>query len=88
MSDSKTIAALEIGTGKMQVFIGEIVDNKMLNLVGVGQAATDGVKKSRYNRRKESRRTGAGSNSNGGALMLGAYKIRVSRHKRHAYSGL
>lgn len=28
MSDSKTIAALEIGTGKMQVFIGEIVDNK------------------------------------------------------------
>ena len=45
MSDSKTIAALEIGTGKMQVFIGEIVDNKMLNLVGVGQAATDGVKK-------------------------------------------
>lgn len=45
MSDSKTIAALEIGTGKMQVFIGEIVDGKMLNLVGVGQAATDGVKK-------------------------------------------
>lgn len=45
MSDSKTIAALEIGTGKMQVFIGEIVDNKMLNLVGVGQAATEGVKK-------------------------------------------
>ncbi len=45
MSESKTIAALEIGTGKMQVFIGEIVDNKMLNLVGVGQAATDGVKK-------------------------------------------
>lgn len=45
MSDSKTIAALEIGTGKTQVFIGEIVDNKMLNLVGVGQAATDGVKK-------------------------------------------
>ena len=45
MSDSKTIAALEVGTGKMQVFIGEIVDNKMLNLVGVGQAATDGVKK-------------------------------------------
>lgn len=29
----------------MQVFIGEIVDGKMLNLVGVGQAATDGVKK-------------------------------------------
>lgn len=45
MSDSKTITALEIGTGKMQVFIGEIVDGKMLNLVGVGQAATDGVKK-------------------------------------------
>ena len=45
MSDSKKIAALEIGTGKMQVFIGEIVDGKMLNLVGVGQAATDGVKK-------------------------------------------
>ena len=35
MSDSKTIAALEIGTGKMQVFIGEIVDNKMLNWTAI-----------------------------------------------------
>ncbi len=45
MSDSKTIAALEIGTGKMQVFIGEIVDGKTLNFIGSGQAATEGVKK-------------------------------------------
>jgi len=45
MSDSKTIAALEIGTGKMQVFIGEIVDGDKLNFVGSGQATTEGVKK-------------------------------------------
>ena len=45
MSKSKTIAALEIGTGKMQVFLGEIVDGKMLNIVGSGQATTLGVKK-------------------------------------------
>ncbi|MBP3358029.1 MAG: hypothetical protein J6K91_03880, partial [Opitutales bacterium] len=45
MSKSKTIAALEIGTGKMQVFLGEIIDNKMLNIVGSGQATTTGVKK-------------------------------------------
>lgn len=45
MSKSKTIAALEIGTGKMQVFLGEIVDGKMLNIVGSGQATTAGVKK-------------------------------------------
>ncbi len=42
---SKTIAALEIGTGKMQVFLGEIVDGKMLNIIGSGQATTSGVKK-------------------------------------------
>ena len=45
MSDSKTIAALEIGTGKMQVFIGEIIDGKTLNFIGSGQATTEGVKK-------------------------------------------
>ncbi|MBQ6534938.1 MAG: cell division protein FtsA [Opitutales bacterium] len=45
MSKSKTIAALEIGTGKMQVFLGEIVDGKILNIVGSGQATTAGVKK-------------------------------------------
>jgi len=45
MSKSKTVAALEIGTGKMQVFLGEIVDGKMLNFVGSGQAMTAGVKK-------------------------------------------
>ena len=45
MSKSKTIAALEIGTGKMQVFLGEIIDSKMLNIVGSGQATTTGVKK-------------------------------------------
>ncbi len=46
MSDSKTIAALEIGTGKMQVFIGEIVDGKTLNFIGSGQSMSEGVKKS------------------------------------------
>ncbi len=45
MSDSKTIAALEVGTGKMQVFLGEIVNGKTTNFVGSGQAASDGVKK-------------------------------------------
>jgi len=45
MSDSKTIAALEIGTGKMQVFLGEIIDGKVLNFVGSGQATSDGIKK-------------------------------------------
>lgn len=45
MSDSKTVAALEIGTGKMQVLVGEIVDKKALRIVGMGQAPSDGVKK-------------------------------------------
>ncbi len=45
MSDSKTIAALEIGTGKMQVFLGEIIDGKIMNFVGSGQATSDGIKK-------------------------------------------
>lgn len=45
MSDSETIAAIEIGTGKIQVFLGEIIDGKTLNFLGAGHAATKGVKK-------------------------------------------
>jgi len=45
MNDSKTIVALDIGTGKMQVFIGEIIDGKMLNIVGMGQSSSADVKK-------------------------------------------
>ena len=45
MNDSKTVVALDIGTGKMQVFAGEIVDNRLLRIVGMGQAPSEGVKK-------------------------------------------
>ena len=45
MNDSKTIAALDVGTGKMQVFIGEIIDGKLLNIVGLGQNSVSDVKK-------------------------------------------
>ena len=45
MNDSKMVAALEIGTSKMQVFVGEIVDSESLSIIGMGQKPSAGVKK-------------------------------------------
>jgi len=45
MNESKTIAALDIGTEKMQVLVGEILDNKTMHIVGMGRANSSGVKK-------------------------------------------
>ena len=45
MSDSQTIASLDIGTYKMQVLVGEIVDNNSLHIIGMGRARSEGVKK-------------------------------------------
>ena len=42
---SKIIAGVEIGTSKVVVLIGEIVYGKTLNIVGMGTAPSDGVKK-------------------------------------------
>jgi len=45
MNDSRMVAALEIGTSKIQVFLGEIIDNKSMSIVGMGQQASLGIKK-------------------------------------------
>ncbi len=45
MGESKTILALDIGTSKMQAFVGELVDSSRINVVGMGQSASRGVKK-------------------------------------------
>lgn len=45
MSASETVLALEIGTSKMQVFVGEIVDSSRLNIVSMGMSTSSGVSK-------------------------------------------
>lgn len=43
--NSKIIGAVEIGTSKIVVLIGEIVNEKTLNIVGMGVSTSRGVKK-------------------------------------------
>ena len=45
MVNSKIIGAVEIGTSKVVVLIGEIVNEKTLNIVGMGVSSSRGVKK-------------------------------------------
>jgi cell division protein FtsA len=43
MSKSRIIGAIEIGTAKVAVLIGEITDNRSLSIVGMGQCSSRGV---------------------------------------------
>jgi cell division protein FtsA len=45
MSNNTIIGAVEIGTAKVVVLIGELVDGRNLNVIGMGQASSHGVKK-------------------------------------------
>lgn len=43
MYRSKVIAGIEIGTSKVAVLLGEIVEGKSLNIIGLGQSSSNGV---------------------------------------------
>lgn len=45
MNQSTIIGGVEIGTSKTVVLVGEVVEKRMLNIVGIGQARSCGVKK-------------------------------------------
>lgn len=45
MSQSKIVGAVEIGTSKVVVLIGEISDNRNLSIIGMGQSPSRGVQK-------------------------------------------
>ena len=45
MSDSKIIVGLEIGTSKVCVAVGEVSENQVVNIIGLGQAKSRGVRK-------------------------------------------
>ena len=45
MYRSKVIAGIEIGTSKVAVLLGEIVEGKSLNIIGLGQSSSKGVLK-------------------------------------------
>ena len=45
MYKSKVIAGIEIGTNKISVLLGEIVEGRSLNIIGLGQSSSKGVLK-------------------------------------------
>lgn len=45
MSKNQIVGAIEIGTAKVTVAIGEVVNGKSLNIIGVGESPSQGVKK-------------------------------------------
>ncbi len=45
MSQSKVVGAVEIGTSKVSILLGEIVGNSELNIIGYNSRASKGVKK-------------------------------------------
>ena len=45
MSNSQIIVGLEIGTSKVCVVVGEINDNQVANIIGLGQSKSRGVRK-------------------------------------------
>ena len=45
MSNSQIIVGLEIGTSKVCVAVGEVSENQVVNIIGLGQAKSRGVRK-------------------------------------------
>jgi cell division protein FtsA len=45
MSQSKFVAAIELGTSRVKALVGELVDGRSLNILGKGEHETSGVKK-------------------------------------------
>ena len=45
MYRSKVIAGIEIGTSKVAVLLGEIVEGRSLNIIGMGQSSSKGILK-------------------------------------------
>ena len=45
VSDSQIIVGLEIGTSKVCVAVGEVSENQVVNIIGLGQAKSRGVRK-------------------------------------------
>ena len=45
VNDSQIIVGLEIGTSKVCVAVGEVGENQAVNIIGLGQAKSRGVRK-------------------------------------------
>src|SRR5690606_29264260 len=45
MSQSKVIGAVEIGTSKVTVLVGEVQGPRSLNIIGMSQATSNGMRK-------------------------------------------
>jgi len=84
MSQSKIVGAVEIGTSKTVVMVGEIVNGRSLNIIGMGQSSSDGVKKGEIlDFRAASNATHAaimGAEKSAGAQIDVIYLSQTGRH--------
>lgn len=84
MSQSKIVGAVEIGTSKTVVLVGEIVNGRSLNIVGMGQSSSAGVKKGEIlDFRAASNATHAaimGAEKSAGATIEAIYLAQTGRH--------
>ncbi|WOO43557.1 cell division protein FtsA [Rubellicoccus peritrichatus] len=84
MSQSKIVGAVEIGTTKTVVLVGEIVNGRSLNIVGMGQSSSAGVKKGEIlDFRAASNATHAaimGAEKSAGATIEAIYLAQTGRH--------
>ncbi len=84
MNDNKIIGAVEIGGSKVVVMVGEIVNGRSLNIIGMGQSTSMGVKKGEITDfRAASDCTHAAiiaAEKNAGATIEGIYLAQTGRH--------
>ena len=84
--NSKIVGAVEVGTAKVVALVGEIVDGRSLNIIGMGQSTSSGIKKGVIeNFRKASDCTHAailGAEKSAGAQVEGLYLAQTGRHLR------
>ena len=89
MSKSKIVGAIEIGTGKVAVLVGEIVNGRSLNIISLGESVSSGVKKGEIiNFERASQATHAAisqAEKSGGIELESVYLSQTGRHLNGFY---
>jgi len=89
MSKSKIVGAIEIGTGKVAVLVGEIVNGRSLNIISLGESVSSGVKKGEIiNFERASQATHAAisqAEKSGGIEVESVYLSQTGRHLNGFY---
>lgn len=90
MSQSRIIGALEIGTHKVVVLVGEVENGRRLNIIGKGECTSEGVQKgevSDFAAASECAHAAlAAAEKSAGATLEGCYLAQTGRHLQGFFS--